>query len=200
MTSTREHAALVELISWIDENTSGLTFPADERSMLAAGCFDIALEHQAAIALLFSSGLYGSMLSLLRILTESLVRGLWLLHCATGTELSRFKNGRVDKNFGELVTEVEAKIGATTGTLSNLQTNAWKAMNGFTHTGFIQVSRRHGEGTVGANYPELEIKQALSIAGALGLVAAGQLAGMSNRPELLEAATQRGKEYANRAL
>ncbi|WP_408733226.1 DUF6988 family protein, partial [Burkholderia cepacia] len=57
---------------------SGLTLPADERSQLAIGCLDVTLEHQAAIALLHSSELYGSMMALLRVLSESLVRGLWL--------------------------------------------------------------------------------------------------------------------------
>ncbi len=70
MKAGTEHAKLLELMMWIDENTSGVTLPADERSLLAIGCFDIALEHQAAIALLHSSELYGSALALLRVLTE----------------------------------------------------------------------------------------------------------------------------------
>ncbi|MDO8356214.1 MAG: hypothetical protein Q7U76_07480, partial [Nitrospirota bacterium] len=73
MHSSTEHTALLELIAWIDQHTSGVTLPADERSMLAIGCFDVALEHQAAIALLHSSSLYGSSFALLRVLTESLV-------------------------------------------------------------------------------------------------------------------------------
>ena len=145
MSPTEEHAALIDLIQWIDKNLSGVELPTDERSMLAVGCFDVAIEHQAAVAVLFSSGLYGSMFALLRVLTESLVRGLWLLLCATEAELSQFKNGRVQKEFGALISEVENHLGGGTVTLSNLKANAWKAMNGFTHTGFNQVSRRHGD-------------------------------------------------------
>ena len=169
MKSVREHAALVELIAWIDEHTSGLTLPADERAMLAAGCFDVALEHQAAIALLHSSALHGSMLALLRVLTESLVRGLWLLQCASEAEMQKFKNGRVDKTFDQIVVEVETAIDDPRGVLSGFKESAWKAMNGFTHTGFSQVTRRHAPGLVGANYPDEEIVQALNVAGALGL-------------------------------
>ena len=195
-----EHTALIEVIKWIDERLGGIELPTDERSMLVVGCFDVSIEHQAAVALLFSSGLYGSMFALLRVLTESLIRGLWLLHCATDVELSQFKKDRIDKDFGALINEVEVSIGVTTPILSNLKTTAWKAMNGFTHTGFIQVSRRHGEGIVGPNYPDDELKQAQSLAGALGLVAAGQLAGLSNRPELVQATMQRMQEYAKRTL
>ena len=68
MDSKGEHAALIELIVWIDEHTSGLTLPADERHMLAAGCFDVALEHQGGIAVLYNSELLGSMLAMLRVL------------------------------------------------------------------------------------------------------------------------------------
>src|SRR5258708_685949 len=81
MQAPREHSQLLSLIRWIDENTSGLSLPTDERHMLAVGCFDVALEHQAAIALLHASELPGSALALLRVLAESLVRGLWVLHC-----------------------------------------------------------------------------------------------------------------------
>lgn len=49
MLAAREHAELLDLMKWIDQHTSGVTLPADERSMLAIGCFDVAIEHQAAI-------------------------------------------------------------------------------------------------------------------------------------------------------
>ncbi len=152
MHAPREHAELVELIEWIDWHTSGISLPADERSMLAVGCFDVTLEHQAAYALLHSSQLYGSALALLRSLTESLVRGLWLLHCADEADLARFRRGVVKHEFQQLVDAFEAKIGTGPGVLSDFKARAWKAMNGFTHTGFVQVSRRHKPGLVEANY------------------------------------------------
>ncbi|WP_435567323.1 DUF6988 family protein [Burkholderia cenocepacia] len=97
MQAASEHAALIDLVRWIDTQTAGLTLPADERSQLAIGCLDVTLEHQAAIALLHSSELYGSMMALLRVLSESLVRGLWLHACATDVELTKFKRGRLEK-------------------------------------------------------------------------------------------------------
>ncbi len=195
MTATLEHTALVELISWIDINTSNLTLPADERSLIAVGCFDTTLEHQAAIAILHASELPGSMLALLRVLSESLIRGLWLLHCATDNELQKFKKGKIGKSFNQLVLDFEEKIGTPGGVLSGFKESAWVAMNGFTHTGFIQVSRRHASGRVEANYPEHELAQALDAAGALGMVAAGQIIAMSNRKELLPLFSERMTLY-----
>lgn len=87
MKASREHFDLVNLVRWIDENASGIELPTDERSMLAIGCLDVSLEHQAAIALLHASELYGSSLALLRSETEALVRGLWLQHSATEEDL-----------------------------------------------------------------------------------------------------------------
>jgi len=196
MQAPQEHAELLSLIVWIDEHTSGLSLPADDRHMLAAGCFDVALEHQAAIAVLHSSQLPGSALALLRVLAESLVRGLWLLHCASEAELKKFKSGKLKKSFQTLIEEFELKIGESNAVLSGFKKRAWDALNGFTHTGFTQVSRRHHSGRVEANYPEYELAQALDAAGAFGMVAAGQLVGMSDRPELVPIFSHRMRAYS----
>ena len=199
MKAAREHASLLELMAWIDQRASGVTLPADERSLLAAGCFDVAIEHQAAIALLHSSELYGAALALLRILTESLVRGLWLLHCASDAELKQFKNGKVEKTFATLVAEVEAALQTPSGVLSQFKTTAWTAMNGFTHTGFHQVSRRHSPGRIEANYSEEDLSKALGVAGALGLIAGAQIIAMSDRKDLVPSFSERMSAYANSA-
>lgn len=199
MHASKEYAALLELIAWIDQHTSALILPADERALIALGCFDVALEHQAAIALLHSASLNGSAFALLRVLAESLVRGLWLLHCATDTELQKFKKGTIDKTFDQLVKEFEGTIGTPSGVLSGFKASAWKALNGFTHTGFHQVSRRHSPGKVEANYPEQEIAQALGVAGALGLIAGGQIIGMAGRQDLEPSFMERVSSYSKNA-
>jgi hypothetical protein len=196
MQTPAEHAALIDLVGWIDDHTAGLSLPADERSQIAIGCFDVALEHQAAISLLHSSELYGSMLALLRVLSESLVRGLWLHECATEAELNKFKKGRIDKTFDNLVTEYEAKIGTPSGTLSGFKLSAWTQMNDFTHTGFLQVSRRHKPGRVEASYPDQDLSNALGVAGALGLIAAGQLIAIAGRHDLLPTFMEKMSAYA----
>lgn len=194
-----EHEALVKLITWIDQNTSGLSYPTDDRTMLALGCFDVAIEHQAGIALLANSRLYGSAFSLLRVLAESLVRGLWLHSCATDAELEKFKRGKLEKTFAKLIEEFEAKIGTPSGVLSNFKATAWDALNGFIHTGFHQVSRRHSPGRVEGSYPNHEITKALRLAGALGLIAAGQLIVMSGKEETLPLYYEQMSKYVKSA-
>ena len=200
MHSSVEHERLVQLIKWIDENTAGLTFPTDDRTMIAVGCFDVAIEHQAAIALLTGASIHGSAFALLRVLAESLVRGLWLHDCATDAELAKFKRGKLDKTSQTLIDEYELKIGTPSGVLSNFKTTAWDALNGFTHTGFHQVSRRHAPGRVESSYPDLEIAKAQGLAGALGMIAAGQLLVMSGQVHLLDGYNKKMTVYANPAL
>ena len=196
MQAPNYYDALEDLIQWIDDHTAGLVLPADERSQLAVGCFDVALEHQAAIVLLHQSELYGSVLALLRVLSESVVRGLWLHACATDTEISKFKSGKLDKKFHQFVQEYEEKIGTPNGILSGYKMSAWAQLNDFTHTGFLQVSRRHKPGRVESNYPDQDLKNALGAAGALGLVAAGQLIAIAGREDILPAFMEKMSEYA----
>lgn len=98
-----EHAALVDLARRIDVHTSGLSLPGDERSLIPIGCLDVAIEHQAAIALLHSSKLYGLSFALPRVLSEAPARGLWLHACASEEELAKFKKGRIDQKFATLI-------------------------------------------------------------------------------------------------
>lgn len=76
-----------ELILWLDTQIDGLEIASEERIRLAAGCLDMALEHQKAIMLLVANKLYGSAFSLARLIFEAYVRGVWLQMCASETEI-----------------------------------------------------------------------------------------------------------------
>lgn len=182
-----QFASLHDLVRWIDDNTKDIEISGDRRLQISAACFDVALEHQAAIALLCDSYLFGSMHAMMRILIESVTRGLWILHCATEAELDRFEKRGIDKHFGDLTAEIEAAIGASRPTLSQMKKNAWTAMNDFTHTGYIQATRRHGDGTLGPNYPEADVIKCINAAGAYGLLASAQLVSMAKQDALVEA-------------
>ena len=189
--------SLRDVIRWIDDNTKGIEISGGHRKQIASACFDVALEHQAAIAILCDSKLFGSMHALMRVLIESVVRGLWLLHCANDIDLERFEKRGIEKHFGDMTAEIEAAIGAHQPTLSQMKKNAWGSLNDFTHTGYIQVTRRHGNGTLGPNYPEEDIIKCLNAAGAYGLIASAQLAAMAKNNDLVQAHLSRMQEFAN---
>jgi len=191
--------SLRDLIRWIDENTSGIEISGGRKQQIAAACFDIAIEHQAAIALLCESHFFGSMHAMMRVLVESVTRGLWILHCANEAELDRFEKHGIEKHFGDMTAEIESAVGAEQPTLSQMKANAWDALNDFTHTGYIQVTRRHGNGTLGPNYPEGDIVKCIHAAGAYGLIASTQLSAMAQQDALTEAHLRKMEEFS-RAL
>lgn len=199
MQAATEYAALLDLIQWINENTADLSFKTGDRNMLAIGCFDVALENQAAIALLHSAGLYSSAFALLRVLAEALVRGMWLLHCASEGELAKFKHGKLDQTFDQLTKAVEKAIGDPLEVLSRFKRVAWASLNRFTHTGFHQVSRRHKPGRVKANFSDDDLAKALGLAGSLGMIAAGQIAGLSEKEDLAAKFRERMEAYTKPA-
>lgn len=188
--------ALENLILWIDENTAGATVPGDERTLLVSGCIDSAIEHQAAIVLLHNTGLYAPMFALLRVLSEAAIRGLWLQHCATDDDLSKFKTNDIKRHLGDLIRDIESAIDAPNGALTKLKNSGWSALCDFTHTGIGQVSRRHHPGRIEANYPPDEIVKALNLTGALGLISAGQLIAMSDRKDSISNYYDKMSEYA----
>lgn len=188
--------ALEGLILWIDENTSGATLPGDERALIVCGCIDSAIEHQAAIVLLHNSKLYAPMFALLRVLAEAVIRGLWLQHCATDNELNKFKTKGIERHLGGLIQDIESTIDSPNGALSKLKLSGWSALCDFTHTGIGQVSRRHHPGRIEANYLPDDIVQALNLAGALGLISAGQLIAMSDRQDSISSFYDKMSEYA----
>lgn len=190
--------SLQDIVQWIYENTKGIEITGDRKQQIASACFDVAIEHQAAIALLCKSKHFGSMHALMRILIESVIRGLWILHCATDADLDRFeKHGLGTKEFGHLTAEIEKAIGANQPTFSQMKDNVWRALNDFTHTGYIQVTRRHGEGVLGPNYPEDDVIKCINAAGAYGLLASCQLSAMAKKDTLIEAHFRKMDEYAS---
>lgn len=185
-----------ELIRWLDQRIDGIEISSSDRSRLVGGCFDVALEHQKAVVLLVAHSLYGSAFSLVRLIFEAHVRGIWLLRCASDDDLERFKKGKLDKAFGSLVVEIEKLDGYNVGVLSKVKSNSWSDMNSYTHSGFLQIVRRNTANSIEPNYSEDEIIEALNFANAVGLMSAIEVALLASRNELANAFLEKAKEFA----
>ena len=173
-----------KLIQWIDSKINGLEFISDDRSRMVAGCFDIGLEHQKAIIILLARRMYGSAFSLLRLLFEAYVRGLWLQHCANKKEIKTFMEGKIDKTFGNLIKDIEKKEGYEVGILSEAKKAGWAEMNCFTHSGFSQVVRRNTESSIEPNYDPEEIEEAVHFTNAIGLLCSLELSFLTRNEAL----------------
>ena len=184
-----------QLIQWLDNSIDGLDVKSDLRTRLSAGCLDVALEHQKAIHLLVSHKLYGSAFALARLIFEAYVRGVWLKWCATDKEVERFKSGKLDKEFGELVQEIEKLDGFDEGVLSDIKIKTWKTLNSFTHSGYAQVVRRNTESTIEPNYTDAEKIELLNFAMSIGLFTGMAIAYISGRNELASSMLEKAKLF-----
>ena len=191
------HAELVRVIRWSDDNLRGLELPVDERSAIAAGCLDLVLELQASIAVLYEAQHFGSMMSLMRVINEALVRGLWIRGCADDPQLQRFKKGDPRRKFGEMIEDIELALNANP-LLSMLKNSTWNAYNSLTHVGYLHVTRRHRGGALEANYPDAELRHSQYVAGVMGLLAASTLASMAGRMDLCDRVLERSQEFLKR--
>jgi hypothetical protein len=184
------------VILWIDGHSKVLDISGDERNLIAAGCFDVCLEHQAAIAALVERQLNGSALSLLRAAIEAFIRGIWVARCATDDEMQHFLRDQLGKGIRALVSDVEKALGNSNDVLSRTIKNQWGTLCSFTHTGVKQVTRRYTGPTLTPNYPDAELVQSLRFAGAVGLLAMMELATLSNNTPLALATLERSRKVA----
>ena len=177
----------------------GLTKPLTEwssssRARPAAACLDLAMEHQKAIVLLIARRLLGSAFSLLRMAFEAYVRGVWLHRCATPKEISCFERGKV-ACFAKLINRVEAIEGFDNGILSATKQMSWRAMNDFTHSGYIHAVHRNKDETIEPNYSAEMVLEALGFANAVGLLAAFEAACLAQDETLVQDILAKSLEF-----
>jgi len=182
-----------ELIQWLDSRIDGIEIRSEMRSRLAGGCLDVALEHQKAIVLLIARALYGSAFSLVRLMFEAYVRGVWLHQCASDADLKQFESDTLNRAFGSLVEDIEKLDSFNVGILSAVKNKSWSAMNSFTHTGFAQVVRRNKESTIEPNYEEAELLEAIGFANGIALMSAIEIAHLANNDTLANALLEKAK-------
>lgn len=184
-----------QLIQWLDARIDGTEVSSDDRTRLAAGCLDMVLEHQKAIVLLTANHLYGSAASLVCLVFESYVRGIWLYFSASERELEDFKNDQLRKTFAQLIEDVEKHEAYSEGVLSSVKDLSWKVMNSFKHTGFYQVVRRNKASEIAPNYSEEEILDGLESANAFAILTAIAIATLAKDEHLAYSVYERAMEF-----
>jgi len=155
---------------WLHAKLDGLEISNDDRTRCAAGCFEIAMEHQCAIAILLEAQLYGSLYSLARSVFESYVRGCWLKYCADEAQIEKFLCSGVRVSFQSLINEVEALDIDSPKVLSEAKDAGWDLLNDFTHSGAQHVIRRNTETSIYPNYADEGIKSVVKFVNAFALI------------------------------
>jgi hypothetical protein len=148
-----------------------------EKNRAAAASFGIAQDHHAAIVFLMKNTFYSSSFALLRSLFEAYLRGLWLKHCATDTQIfAFFRGGEPPKT---MIAEIESTEAFTDGVLSRLKKKNWSAMCAFTHTGGLHLQRWQSRDCVEPTFAPEELEECLNCAELLGAMAGLELVQLS---------------------
>jgi len=145
--------------------------------------------------------LFGTLYALLRVELEVYGRGLWLHHVANEDEVRKFKTDQVNISFGRMLKIVEEQIGLKSGPLTNLKSKQWRIFSSFTHTGSQAIMRRINHTHTGlVNYSEEELISALSVSGALALLSAAELSGLSGEQSLDTLTLEKARANAKNEL
>lgn len=139
-------------------------YPDDRRVTITLAYCNLALDHHTAIILLFRNRLYGSGLALVRPVFEAMLRAHWVVGCANDAEVDQVAEdadfdimSRVDPN------RIDAAFQAD-GFFRQAKTDAWKAMNAYTHSGLPQLVRQFSGTKIAASYSEQDVLEGLRAA------------------------------------
>lgn len=121
------------------------------------------MEHFRAILILCESRVAnGSAFTLLRPLVEAVVRGEWILRCATDPKFVGICNGTARfpkfQVMAVALDEHHVSCDYASGPYFAAFTEAFSALSGYTHTGVEQMAHRfQNDGAIGPTYPEKTI-------------------------------------------
>jgi hypothetical protein len=190
-----------KVADWINKNLTEEYSFENEKAKLAFTCFDLVMEHHAGIITLCNTKIYGSAFALLRVQYEAFIRGLWLKHVATDTEIKKFKKGQNIPKFGVLIEGVERELKIESGLLSYIKDKQWALFNSFTHTGIEAVMRRIGSRSTGYdNYDAEEVVIALMFSGSIAIMCASELAILKNNKETIDNVLEYWQKYKEKKI
>lgn len=178
-----------ELLRRIQQMLNGVELKGDHRHRIPAQLFDLSLDHASGILRLISVMNYASAFALVRCEFECFVRGAWLHHRATDAEIERFiEKDEIGLKFGDLLEALEKAPPFEDKFLSSVKEKAWTPMNGYTHGGIHQVSRRLQANYIEPVFEDEAVLEAVQFAGTMAIIAIGEIATLAGRRDLQDEA------------
>lgn len=146
-----------DLSLWLHEHTNEKDVPNTIRATTSLAIFQLSMDIADAIVVLLDARLPGPALSLARPLFEGYVRGHWLLHCASDTQVNRF-NKRKCPEFRELLMAIGTDAESGGAWIHANKTANMNAFHDLTHGGSEHVKRRITSTAIEPSYPEQELE------------------------------------------
>lgn len=158
----------IETLNLIEINVVKVKIETDKVAVKAAATlFSVALDHAQGIKFCLSNSAYPSAFSLLRVLFETYIRGMWLEKCADDKQLDEYinKDKLVTKKnkplkFGDMVLEVE-KEHQMEAYFSEIKNHTWSGLNSLTHSGSIQLHSNFNGTSIKHCYDDEHINEAI---------------------------------------
>lgn len=146
-----------ELALWLHEKMNEKDVPNTARATTGLAIFQLSMDIADAIVVLLNARLPGPALSLARPLFEGYVRGHWLLHCASDTEVESFNNGRCPK-LPPLLKAISNDAESGGAWIHANESANMTAFHDLTHGGSEHVKRRITSTAIEPSYPEQELE------------------------------------------
>lgn len=179
-------AKVCGILEWIDNKLPDVEIKGDHRHRIPAQLYDLALEHAASILHLIEACRYASAFALVRCEFECFVRGAWIHYRATDDEIEQFvKKDEVKPKMWQLIEALEQHPPFEDKLLSNVREKAWTPMNGYTHGGIHQISRRLVGDFIEPAFEDESLLEVVQFAGIMGLIAFGEIAAMAEREDIV---------------
>ena len=187
-----------EIAAWIEHEMRDFPAPASLRTRCAGPCFVVAQEHHQAVVLLLSQPhpFHASAFALVRPVYESLVRGLWLQHCATAEQVQSFSIGGRPPNVPTLLAAIMKTEAYSSGQLSAVYAKSWDVMCAYTHTGAQQVQPWNTGTAIEPNYSDADASEVLRCTGAFALLSIFGLAAIADNKDLALRTLVKSREWA----
>ena len=172
-----------QALAFIDQNVDGISTDNTDRKIVAGALFEAASTHSKGVCILLEQQLYASASALQRILFETFIRASWFLHCANDEEIRKFiSKDIIEHSFAELIAAVEEEQ-EWPDTLSKIKSKIWRAMNSYTHGGYMQVERHYDGSSIMQIYSPEEKEEMTKFSSMIAFLAYAQVIDMSNNRE-----------------
>lgn len=124
----------------IADTLHGRRIKGDLRSKLCAACFAVSQQHHNSVLVLLARNppLQATAFALLRPLTESTIRGLWLSHVASDEQVQIYCQSGTKLDMASMITAVGKAAGLNA---HQAIYRHWHSLSAYTHTGEHQVQR-----------------------------------------------------------
>lgn len=161
----------VDILTFIKKEVDSATIAVDKKGLatsVASELLIMSIEHAQGVRLLLAEKHYQSAAALRRVIFETYMRGIWILNCASDSEVKQFvKSGEIAKDFKTLIKDVE-KTHQLPDFFSKIREKLWyDLLCSFNHNAAMQFKKGPKGRVVRRSYSEKDINE---IVGFVGMV------------------------------